>query len=460
MSNRQAAIMLALSGLFSSVAFAATSEDVARLGQDLTPAGAEKVGNKDGSIPAFGVAEKPLPGWSYGKLRQDFWSHKAEKPLFTIDASNVDKYADKLSPGQIQQIKQIKGYGMPVYATYRTCQTPDFVEKNTRDGALKSALAKDGWSLASATLPGIPFPVPRTGTEVLWNWLVHYMGVGIEWPGAHTYVSPKPGSDTPIVAKWTQMQFYPWAKPGVHTPQDDQTLMTAFYYGYLEPASLSGQGLIQRFYYEKNTDSFYYFTGQRRVRRLPAYAYDAPLIGFENQYPADTTWVFNGNPDRFNWKLVGKKEMYVPYNSFAMQQFNTKLTDVTGPTFVSPSMRRYELHRVWQIEGTVKDGDRHATPKKTLYIDEDSWIPAVGDDYDAQGKIWKSKENFITPEWEVNSCAPSASIYTDLANGRYVFDMSAVGVGKDLRFFPPDSIDKRLNDAYYTSDSLAAMSDR
>lgn len=459
MKIRLTAIASLLVGALSTNVGAVTPEDVARLGQDLTAVGAEKGPNKDGSIPAFGGGDKPTAGWSFGKPREDFWSHKNEKPLFTIDASNVDKYADKLSPGQIQQLKQVKGYTMPVYPTHRDCGFPDFVAKNTKDGAAKSSIAKDGWSLEAATLPGVPFPVPTDGIQVMWNWLVHYYGAGLDWE-AHTYVSPKPGNDTPIVARWRQSQYFPWGKTGTHTPKEEGGLLTAFYYGFIEPASLAGQALVQRFYFEKSTDSFYYFTGQRRVRRLPAYAYDAPLFGFENEYPADTTWVFIGNPDRFNWKLIGKKEVYVPYNGFAMQRFDTKLNDVMGPTFVDAKTRRYELHRMWLIEGTVKPGERHATPKKTLYIDEDSWVVAMGDDYDAQGKIWKTKENYITPEWEVNTCAPSASIYSNLLNGRYVFDMSALGTGRDMKFYGPDAVDKRLSESFYTSENLGAISDR
>lgn len=456
---RQTATALALLGTLATEARAVTPDELSHLGNDLTAVGAEKAGNADGSIPAFAGSDKPASGWAFGKPREEFWTHKGEKPLFTIDATNADKYADKLSPGQLQMLKQIKGYTMPVYPTHRDCGFPDFVEKNTKDGALKSAMGKDGWSLDMATLPSVPFPIPKDGIQVLQNWLMHYMGSGIDWQ-AHTYVSPKAGGDSPIVATWKQTNYYPWAKTGVHTPKEEGGLVTAFYYGFIEPASLAGQGLVQRFYYEKNTDSFYYFTGQRRVRRLPAYAYDAPLIGFENQYPADTTWIFIGNPDRFNWKLVGKKEVYVPYNGFAMQRFDTKLSDVVMPTYVDAKVRRYELHRMWVIEGTVKEGERHATPKKTMYIDEDSWIPAIGDDYDAQGKLWKSKENYITPEWEVNSCAPSASIYADLSNGRYVFDMSPLGTGRDMKFFPPDAQDKRLNESYYTGENLGAISDR
>lgn len=452
--------MLAAVGLVVGNAWAAPAADVARLGQDLTGVGAEKAGSKDGSIPEFSGMSKPLPGWAAGKLREDFWKYKAEKPLFTIDASNVDKYADKLTPGQVQLLKQVKGYTMPVYPTHRECGFPDSVISSTKETAGKSAIGKNGWSLESAILPSVPFPLPQSGIEVMWNWLMRYQGLAAEWPDGYTVVSPRPGTTAPIVTRWNQLSYFPWANKSTASQLDSQALQNGFYYLYTEPAALAGQGTIQRYYFDKDVDTFYYFTGQRRVRRLPMYAYDAPLIGYENQYPADISFVFYGNPDRFDWKIVGKKEIYIPYNGFAMQRFNTKISDAMGPNSINPNMRRYELHRVWEIEGTVKSGVRHSTPKKTLYLDEDSWWVAVGDDYDAQGKIWKAKENYITPQWEIGACESSASVYNDLISGRYVFDETIVGTGKDLKFHAPGSSDPRLKDHYYTAENLSAISDR
>jgi hypothetical protein len=456
----KAVAALAALGLFGTSAWPVTPADVARLGTDLTPVGAEKAGNKDGTIPAFGGASQPQPGWSFGKVREDYWKYKAEKPLFVIDASNVDKYADKLTPGQIQMLKQVKGYTMPVYPSHRECALPQAVEENTKQGALKSSIASDGWSLDNATLPSVPFPFPESGIQAMWNWLAGYQGVGSEYQDGYTYISPRPGASTPITSRYSQLLYYPWGRGGQHSPKDNAGLQSGVYYLYTEPAALAGQGTMQRYYFSEPVDTYYYFTGQRRVRRLPAYSYDAPLIGYENQYPADIAFVFSGNPDRFDWKLIGKKEIYIPYNSFGMQRFDKKLADATLPNFVNPDMRRYELHRVWEIEGTVKSGMRHSTPKKTLYFDEDSWMLAVGDDYDAQGKIWKAKENYIAPEWELGSCAPIAAAYNDLISGRYILDETVIGTGKDIRFFSPSTDDPRLKDSFFTGENLSAISDR
>jgi len=172
---------------------AMAAPDAAQLDK-LTPSGAQREGNADGSIPAWQGAEPPLAGWEWGKLRRDFWKHKDEKPLFTIDAANVDKYADKLSAGQVAMLKQRKDYRMDVYPSHRTCGVPDFVAANTRKNVGTARRNDDGWSLKEATVPGYPFALPSNGVEAMWNSKMRYRGVGIDYKGTITAVSPRRGS--------------------------------------------------------------------------------------------------------------------------------------------------------------------------------------------------------------------------------------------------------------------------
>jgi len=451
---------LMLAAVLASLFQFAVAQDAARLGAELTPSGAEKAGNKDGSIPAWAGGESVGSGWSYGKKRVDFWKYHAEKPLFAIDASNVDKYADKLSAGQIATIKQVKGYRMDVYPSHRDCGVPDFVAENTKKNAGKAKLDADGWSLKEATVPGFPFPIPANGTEAMWNNKMRYHGIGIDWPHVTTAVSPRKGGSEWIKAVSDQTMYFPWGAKGSNSLSKLPSVEYYTYFAYNSPTALAGQALaITVFLNQPSTETFYYFPGQRRVRRMPSYAYDSPQIGFENQYTLDEPLVFNGAIDRFDWKLIGKKEMYVAYNSFGTYDFTAKFEDVAHNDSLNPASRRYELHRVWVVEATVKPGMRHIAPKRTFYLDEDSWNFVGAEDYDGQGKLFKFREGYLIPVYETGTCDVSAFAQYNLTEGRYVFDMHPVGGSKDMRW-ATDANGPRYKAGYYTSENLRAISDR
>ena len=449
------AVMAAMSG---PVALAASPADAERLGKDLTPAGAERAGNRDGSIPAWTGESPMLKGWSFGKYRGDFFKYKDDKPLFVIDGSNLDKYGDKLAPGQVAMIKQNRGYSMPVYASRRSCTMPDFVQSNTRQNATGSKIGADGWSMTNAALPGVPFPIPSSGIEAVWNHLARYQGAGSEYPSVISYISPKPGGDRGIQIRYRLTQYWPNGTKGEKKPEPG-ALFQGLFYAFIEPAAFSGQAAVSRFFFDKPSENYYYFTGQRRVRRLPSFDYDAPQIGYENQLAIDQTNVFYGTPDRFDWKIVGKKEMYIPYNSFGVTDVRKKVADVAKPGTLSPDIKRYELHRVWVLEGTVKAGLRHLNPRRTLYLDEDSWIAVGGEDYDAQGQVWKWKESAPYSADELGgACVAPAYTVHDLISGRYIVD-GLSSEGKDHRWFlTPDA--PEFKESFYTSENLQRVSDR
>ncbi|CAB3753339.1 hypothetical protein GQ57_19150 [Burkholderia sp. MSh2] len=427
---------------------------------DLTPAGAESAASKDGLVPSFVGRQAPASGWEWGKFRGSFWKHRTEKPLYSIDASNVDKYADKLSPGEIQLVKQLKGYRMDVYPSHRECQLPDFAEQNSKSNLTTAKLDASGETIQTAVFPGVAFPQPKSGAEAILNYETRYRGVGVEWAPIVTSISPRPGSSDWIDAVGPQVFFSPYGKSGKTAPQDVDQLSLAAYFSATSPAALAGQAFVQRQYFNRDSETYYYFPGQRRVRRMPAYTHDAPLIGFENQYLIDEANMFNGAIDRFNWKLVGKKEMIVPYNDFGMYAFKDKLHDVATPGGISPDHRRYEVHRVWVVEATVKPTARHAASKKVFYLDEDSWLALVGEDYDAQGKLWKVRESYPVPVWELGgACDNEPFVQYDLINGRYVFDGSSVGQGKDLHWYERAD-DPRLKSDFFTAESLRSASER
>lgn len=451
---------LPLIALVLATLAAPAAADATRLGADLTPAGGERAASKDGAIPAWPGNQPQHAGWSPGALRGDHWVHKGDKPLFSIDASNADQHASRLSPGQLAMLKQVKGYRMDVYPTRRSCGVPDFVADNTKKNVGFAKIGADGWSLAEAWVPGYPFPLPANGTEAMWNAKMRYRGVGIDYKNTVTSVSPRKGGSEWIRAGQEFTAFMPWGAKGSTKLSTLPQVEYYAYFAYNSPTALAGQALAIAFYLNQpGSETFYYFPGQRRVRRMPSYSYDSPQIGMENQYTLDEPFVFNGTIDRFDWKLVGKKEMYVPYNAFGAYDFKGKWEDIAKADGIAPTHRRYELHRVWVVEATVKAGMRHTAPKRTFHLDEDSWNMLVADDYDAQGRVAKVREGFLIPVYETGSCDVSAFVQHNLTEGRYLFDMHAAGTGTDVRWVVEGS-GARFSPGFYTADNLRAISDR
>ena len=101
-----------------------------------------------------------------------------------------------------------------------------------------------------------------------------------------------------------------------------------------------------------------YLPGQRRVRRAPTISYDTPNPGATGLMTYDDVFMFNGSLDRYDWKLIGKKELYIPYNCYK-PQLKVPLTEKCLGGHPDPEYWRWELHRVWVVEGTVKPGKRH-----------------------------------------------------------------------------------------------------
>ncbi|WCD77904.1 DUF1329 domain-containing protein [Pseudomonas sp. TUM22785] len=456
---RQLVVALAAAAAFCSVH--AAENDPARLGTTLTPLGGEVAASADGAIPAWTPPGPQGEGWSYGQVRGQSWAFKGDRPLYSIEAANVAQYAGKLSPGQLELFKKVPGYRMDVYPTRRSCGVPDFVAENTRKNVGFASLDADGLALKEAHVPGIPFPMPSTGAEVMWNMKMRYRGVGFDMARTVSGLSPRKGGGDWLRTSTDWFMYTPWGQKGSTLFSSTDRLEVATYFSYNEPAALAGQtGVITTRAGEQAT-TFYYFPGQRRVRRMPSYSYDAPQIGLDNQYTIDESNLFFGPMDRFDWKLVGKQELLVPYNAFGAYDISANIEDVAQADFIAPEYRRYELHRVWVVEATVRQGMRHQAPKRLFYIDEDSWNGLLAVDYDKQGQIWKVREGFSIPVYETGTCDMEAQVQYNLVDGRYLYDMTSVGSGrKDHRWLTEDAGNPRLKRDFYTSDNLRAISER
>ena len=409
-----AALVLSVGGARAAV----PEQEAARLGKELTPVGAERAGNKDGSIPEWkgGV---PKGKHKLTDPRPDLFA--ADKPLFSIDASNVDKYKDKLSLGQIELLKTRKGYRMDVYPTQRSCGYPDSVYEQTRKNATLAKLTTDGKdNLAQAVGGGFPFAIPKNGAEAVYNHRLRWQGEGRHEYYSTNFINPD-GSFYGLFQD--QLTLMPFSSAKAKSLEDVGDVQMKIFNLAIAPASRVGEVILAHYTFSKGNDAWMYFPGQRRVRRLPAFDYDNPIPGYENLETADQYPMFAGSLDSYDWKLVGKQEMYSPYNTFKFVA-KGKLADIYLGLYPKRDLMRYELHRVWKVEASVKQGQRHMFAKRTFYLDEDTWMIMAADQFDAQGKLWRVMEATIYPAVELGACVSQEFMSWDLTVNRYMAENS------------------------------------
>lgn len=421
-----------------------TPKEAARLGGDLTPMGAEKGANADGTIPAWdGGIKSPPANWKKGTHYADPFA--GDKVLFTITKANADKYADKLTPGQLALLKTYASYKMNVYPTRRSASFPQRIYDKTKEIATTARLVENGFGVEGA-INGIPFPIPKSGVEVIWNHLLRYRSDSASRDVGQA--APTRGGDYTLVQ--FHDEFYMHYSMAGKTEKDLNNKILFFKQEVVAPARLAGGILLvheSMNQVKEHRGAWLYNPGQRRVRRAPNVAYDNPGTAADSMRTSDQLDMFNGAVDRYDWKLVGKKEIYVPYNSYKLQDPSVKFKDILKPLHINQELARYELHRVWVVDATLKSGERHVYKRRTFYVDEDSWQILAMDQYDNRDQLWRVSEAHAINYYDVPAIWTSLETHTDLQAGRYL----AIGLNSEYKPYQ-FNIKRTLED--YTPEAL------
>lgn len=385
------------------------------LGTKYTPIGA--VLEAKGNVPAWeGDANLKIEMNDQGKLLDPF---TADKPKFVITAANYKDYAANLTDGQKAMFEKYPDtYVMPVYQTRRIANYPADVNAETKKNVDATKLVPSGNGLTNYT-EGVAFPFPKDGLEAIWNHITRYRGGSIE--RTITQISPQVSGDFTLVKFRDEFTFRNRLKD--YDPTKDQNVLFYFKQDVLEPARLAGNVLLVHETLDQVTEArraWLYNAGQRRVRRAPNVAYDGPGTASDGQRTADNFDLYNGSPDRYDWTLDGQMELYIPYNSYKLADPELKYKDIIKPGHIDQNLARYELHRVWKVTATLKEGSRHIYNKRVFYIDEDTWQASAIDHYDARGQLWRAAEahNVYHQPKQIPNYA--AEVLYDLLNGRYI----------------------------------------
>jgi hypothetical protein len=424
-----------------------TEAEASHLGKDLTPIGAEKAGSKDGVIPEWTGGE-PKRGALKGEFPNDPKVDN-DKPLFTITKANMDKYADKLTAGHKELLSRYPDYKMLVYPTHRVAAFPDAIYKATEANATTCSLSGtddlDGCKL------GFPFPIPKNGAEVIWNHKLKWRGEAVRRYNNQMIVQPDGQYQLTKIIEDVKFLYASIDHPGKFENGHGEYLLYLSH--IVAPPRLAGTYILVHDRGGTGNEgrvSWIYSPGIRRVRRAPSVQYDNPAEGTDGNQFYDQVDMFNGALDLYNWKILGKKDMYLPYNSNLIAGNKIKYKDLIRPHHLNQDLPRYELHRYWVVEATLKPGKSHTFKKRVFYVDEDTWNIEAVDCYDNHDQLYKFQEGHLIYAPNVLASTTVPEVIYDFQSGRYFI---TAAFNEDQ----PYDLTVNFSDDYFTPASLQRM---
>jgi hypothetical protein len=433
-----------------------TPEELAKLGlegTELTPAGAIRAGNAEGTIPAWkNEPVQPPPGWQPGDYYTDPFAD--DQVLFTINAQNYREHAARLTPGQQKMFETYPDYFMNIYPTRRSAVYKPYIYEAALENAGRARIKM------SETYPNLigfegaviswAFPIPKNGAQAIMSHATRPM---LSWKRQIENTTPVTSTGSYEVVKLDIRYHMPYSDPENTLDNFNPNVPGSGFYYYqttISPPKSAGQVVLAReplSFSQQFRQAWNYSPGQRRVKRAPQIVYDNPLTSSDGLATTDQKGGFNGPNDRFEWTLVGKQEIYVPYNAYKLWAPEFDIPQmITDQGRLNQDLARYELHRVWVVEATLREGTRHDYGRRTFYYDEDTWAIMLQDGYDRRGEIWRLWEEhglmlYDRGMWE--SYPPPVAVQYDMTAGRMVL----LSLDKQV---PPDYSFRVDPDAYFT----------
>ena len=388
-----------------------------------TPIGAERPGNADGSIPAWdgGITTPPA---SYVPGQQETDPFPDDPVLYTVSAENMEQYAHQLSEGQkAMLLAHPDSWRMQVYQSRRSASYPDWVYQAVMGNASRAQLVTEGKGGVRNARVSSPFPIPQTGVELVWNHNLRWRGIRVK-KSIGTAAVTRRGRYT-VTLQEADIAFpYGVQEPTPFT-RKHPNLMLGIKSRTIAPAFLAGDGALNIEPIDQTSSSrktWIYRRGLKRVLRAPTFGYGMPGSNTDGLRTVDQFELYNGAPDMFEWTLLGKQELLIPYNSYRIHSSDVSAKDLLQDKHINPELARFELHRVWVVEGRLKEGMRHVYSRRVFYIDEDSWQVSVSDSYDLEGKLWRTSMAMGLNYYTVPVHLSTLEVFQDLQEKRYLVD--------------------------------------
>jgi hypothetical protein len=415
-----------------------------RLGNDLTPLGAEKAG--EGDIPAWTGGLSTVPANVSYKPGDHLPDPFASDPIkYTITPQNMAQYDAVLTDGYKALLKAYPDYKMNVYQSRRSCAYPEAVYQATKNNSRTGELVGGGNGVDDAIM-GTPFPIPNSALEILWNHTLRYRAFKLTRQFAS---APVTSSGDYTLIKVQDEAILAWSDPSKKTASDLNNTSIYYIANTIAPAREAGNVVLV---YEslnaalRPRQAWQYSPGTRRVRRAPNIAYDNPGVNTDGLATSDSFDGYNGAPDRYDWTVIDKAPRVIVADAY--KAYLAPYKSLLKPKHVNQDLVRYELHRVWEYEGKLKANTRHVYSRRVYHNDEDSWQVSAVELYDGRGQLWRVQEIQSFQNYAVPLCTYSAEINYDLQAERYLTDgmqneeppINFSADELDLRRYTPEAI--------------------
>ena len=436
-------------GLSTQASAKVSAQEAAKLGKELTPVGAEKAGNKDGTIPEW------TPAKQRGSLKGEYPANPEidnEKPLFTITKANLAQYADKLTEGHKKLLAQFDSYKMNVYPSHRFVAWPEEIYKATAENAVTCELV--GVDSPDNCKLGFPFPIPKNGAEPIWNHKLKWRGEAVTRYNNQMIVQPNGEFQLTKLVEDVQFSYASIKKPVPLTRTTGEFLK--YLSKTVSPPRLAGTFILV---HEKagtgaeGRAAWLYSPGLKRIRRAPTVCCDNPYEGTDGHQFYDQVDMFNGVLERYTWKIVGKKEMYVAENANKIGNPSVKFRDMAKPKHLNQDLPRYELHRVWVVEADIKPGTSHTFKKRRMYVDEDAWNIVAVENYDSRGQLYQYQEGHLVFAYNILAATTIPEVIYHFTSGRYFITAMA---NEDK----PNDLTAQFRGDYFTSAAVQKMTNK
>ena len=402
---------------------AVSAQEAARLGADLTPMGAEKAGNADGTIPEWtggikSAAEAGFPNFKSGEHHPDPFA--SDKPLFTITPANMGQYAAKLTEGHKKLLQTYPDYKLIVYPTHRSAAYPQRIYDATKRIATTANLAPGGNGVTGAA-EGIPFPIPKQGVEVFWNHVLRFRAETIQ----HTY------GQAPVTAggSYTMVKLKEDALIQYVVARDDRGGVSTTSSRISSRRRLSPRAWPARFSWSRRRSISPRTTARRgSTTRASGECAARPNVAFDNpgtncgqpahlrpvRHVQRQSGTVRLEADRQEGDLCPLQLLRAAERLAQVPRHPEEESHQPGPAPATSCIACGSSTR------SLKPGTSHIYSRRTLYVDEDSWQILVVDCYDSRGQLYRVQEGHAMNYYELPNLWTALELVMDLSNGRYL----------------------------------------